>query len=115
MTVFRVALFLIGISSLLMEQVMAKSLEKAIFNIDNVKEIEAPFSEGILFKPMLHPNRQDGSALDLKKGLPNIHHSTAQFTINLDMDGQSLYLRLLKSITSQKVRVRFRLVVKCTL
>lgn len=74
-------IFLIGIVSLLMGQVMAKSLEKAIFNIENVEAIEAPFSKGVLFKPILHPNRQDGSAIDLEKGAPAIRHSTAQFTV----------------------------------
>jgi mannose-6-phosphate isomerase-like protein (cupin superfamily) len=60
---------------------MAKPLDKVIFNADDVKEIESPFSKGILFKPFLHPNRQDGSAIDLKNGAPAIRHSTAQFTI----------------------------------
>lgn len=60
---------------------MSKKLEKIIFNMNDVKEITAPFSEGILFKPILHPTRQDGSAIDLNKGAPDIHHSTALFTI----------------------------------
>lgn len=63
------------------ELTMNKILEKTIFNIDEVKESAVPFSEGILFKPMLHPNRQDGSAIDLQQGAPKIRHSTAQFTI----------------------------------
>jgi hypothetical protein len=52
-------------SSMLMngEQTMDKYLEKGIFNMEEVKESSVPFSEGILFKPMLH--RQDGSAIDL--------------------------------------------------
>lgn len=57
------------------------ALDKVIFNIENVKEIKSPLSDGILFKPLLHPNRQDGSAIDLSKGAPAIRHSTAQFTI----------------------------------
>lgn len=60
---------------------MEKSLDKVIFNINDVQEVVSPLSEGILFKPMLHPNRQDGSAIDLTKGVPQIHHSTALFTI----------------------------------
>lgn len=60
---------------------MAKSLEKVLFNIETVPEIVSPLSEGILFKPLLHPTRQDGSAIDLQKGTPLIQHSTAQFTI----------------------------------
>ena len=49
------------------------------FHIDDVEEI-IPF-EGVFFKPILHPNRQDGSAIDLKDGAPAIRHSTAQFRI----------------------------------
>lgn len=63
------------------EQTMNNYLEKKIFNMEEVKETSVPFSEGILFKPMFHPNRQDGSAIDLKQGAPNIRYSTAQFTI----------------------------------
>lgn len=60
---------------------MAKNLDKAIISVDRVEEVESPLSKGILFKPLLHPNRQDGSALDLEKGAPMIRHSTAQFTV----------------------------------
>lgn len=77
----RVAFFLVWILSFMGEQIMAKSLEKVIINIEDVQEVESPFSKGILFKPILHPNRQDGSAIDLEKGTPAIRHSTAQFTI----------------------------------
>lgn len=62
-------------------QPVTRPLDMVIFNVDQVKTITSPFSEGVLFQPMLHPTRQDGSAIDLQKGAPQIHHSTARFTI----------------------------------
>lgn len=61
---------------------MTKKLNQITFNMNDVAEITSPLSEGILFKPMLHPSRQDGSAINLEQvGAPNIHHSTALFKI----------------------------------
>lgn len=61
---------------------MTKKLKKAIFNMHDINENISPFSQGIIFKPMLHPSRQDGSAINLlEQGFPDIHHSTALFRV----------------------------------
>jgi mannose-6-phosphate isomerase-like protein (cupin superfamily) len=64
------------------EGCMVKKLKKAIFNMHEIDEIISPLSKGIIFKPMLHPSRQDGSAINLlEEGSPDIHHSTALFKV----------------------------------
>lgn len=61
---------------------MVKKLKKAIFNLQEINEVISPLSQGIIFKPILHPSRQDGSAIDLsEEGSPDIQHSTALFRV----------------------------------
>ncbi len=53
-----------------------------LFNLNDVKATPSPLDPGILFQPLLHPNREDSNGIRIDQmDAPKIKHSTAILTI----------------------------------